>query len=64
MLTGKLIVDLDKRYEVKEAAKALGCSRKTLDNYVRRGLIHPTIHVSGQIFFWGHEIKRFYDYTI
>ena len=64
MLTGKLIVDPDRRYSVPEAAKALGVCRKTLEKYTREGLIHPQMHNTRRIFYLGREIKRFYDFTI
>lgn len=65
MLTGKLVVDPDRRYAVKEAAAVLGISRRTLDKYAKAQLIFPTVHgPTKQIFYMGSEIKRFYDRTI
>lgn len=65
MLTGKLVVDLDRRYAVKDAARVLGISRRTLDNYAKANKISPILHgPTGQIFYLGSEIKRFYDQII
>ena len=64
MLTGKLTVDLDRRYSVPEAAKVLGVCRKSLEKYTREGLIHTQMHGTNRFFYTGREIKRFYDYTI
>lgn len=65
MLTGKLTVDRDRRYTVKETAKVLGIGRSTLDKYAKRGDIVPIMHKpTGALFYEGTEIERFWNCTI
>lgn len=65
MLTGKLSVERDRRYSVKETATLLGISRSTLDKLAKRGEITPNIHKpTRSLFYLGKEIERFYNCTI
>ena len=65
MLTGKLEVDSDRRYSFKEAAKALGICRTTLDKLVKTGQIQFNVHVpTGKNYITGSELQRFYNWTI
>lgn len=65
MLNGKISVEKDRRYTVKETCEILGICRKTLWKYTKAGEIYAGFHKpSGYIFYLGEEIERFYRCTI
>ena len=65
MLKGKLTVDKNRRYDIKETCALLDMSRKTLRKYTLAGEIHLVLHEpSGKQFYEGAEIERFYKATI
>ena len=65
MLNGKISVEKDRRYSVKETCSILGMNSKTLRKYTRAGEIHSAVHApSGRIFYTGAEIDRFFKCTI
>ena len=65
MLNGKITVEKDRRYSVKETCEILGICRKTLWKYTRSGHIVQSLHgPSGHIFYLGSEIDRFFRCTI
>ena len=65
MLNGKISVEKDRRYSVKETCSILGMSNKTLRKYTKAGDITAGVHApSGRIFYTGAEIDRFFKCTI
>ena len=65
MLKGKISVERDRRYSVRETCSILGMSDKTLRKYTRSGDISALMHKpSGQVFYTGAEIERFYRCTV
>lgn len=65
MLTGKISVDKDRRYSVKETCALLKMSPKTLRKYTKAGEITPEVHkITGQLFYKGSSIEDFFNCTI
>ena len=65
MLNGKILVEKERRYSVNETCQILGICRKTLRKYTKSGDINARLHKpSGQMFYLGSEIDRFFKCTI
>ena len=65
MLKGKISVEKDRRYSIRETCGILGLSNKTLRKYTKAGEITAILHKpSGQLFYLGSEIDRFFRCTV
>lgn len=64
-MTGKIQLDPQRRYSVKEAASILGMSRKTLTKYTKTQDIKATVHApTRRVYYLGRDIEKFFNTTI
>lgn len=55
-------VAADGRYNISQAARALGLSRDTIYRYMRLGLLATHVHaITGARYITGKEIRRFWN---
>ena len=66
MLTGKMSIERDRWYSIKETLALLGIKApKTLRKYAKAGAIKMDVHpATGKIRYRGSEIEKFFNQRI